>query len=78
MATQVETPNRATSDPKARRDVLKRINDEGVEFILLWFTDIEADRMEVWSSGAVAHIPKDDIAKQLPRVLDELSPFSVE
>jgi len=40
--------------------------------------DIEADRMEVWSSGAVAHIPKDDIAKQLPRVLDELSPFSVE
>ncbi len=41
MATQVETPNRATSDPKARKDVLKRINDEGVEFILLWFTDIE-------------------------------------
>src|SRR5205807_2858361 len=41
MATQVETPDRATSDPKARKDVLKRINDEGVEFILLWFTDIE-------------------------------------
>src|SRR6202165_5692917 len=41
MATQVETPNRATSDPKSRKDVLKRINDEGVEFILLWFTDIE-------------------------------------
>jgi glutamine synthetase len=38
---QVETKNRATSDPKARKDVLKRINDEGVEFILLWFTDIE-------------------------------------
>jgi glutamine synthetase len=41
MATQVETPNRATSDPKARKDVLNRIKDEGVEFILLWFTDIE-------------------------------------
>src|SRR5713101_6657286 len=41
MATHVETPNRATSDPKARKDVLKRINDEGVEFVLLWFTDIE-------------------------------------
>ncbi len=40
--------------------------------------DVEADRMEVWTSGAVAHIPKDDIAKQLPRVLDELSPHSVE
>src|SRR5436309_580460 len=41
MATQVETPDRATSDPKARKDVLKRINDEGGEFILLWFTGIE-------------------------------------
>jgi glutamine synthetase len=39
--TQVETPNRATSDPAARKDVLKRIEDEGVEFVLLWFTDIE-------------------------------------
>src|SRR4051812_16638388 len=39
--TQVETPNRATSDPQARKDVLKRIDDEGVEFVLLWFTDIE-------------------------------------
>src|SRR6201982_4257602 len=38
---QVETRNRATSDPKARKDVLKRIEDEGVEFVLLWFTDIE-------------------------------------
>jgi glutamine synthetase len=39
--TQVETPNRATSEPKARKEVLKRIDDEGVEFVLLWFTDIE-------------------------------------
>jgi glutamine synthetase len=39
--TQVETPNRATSDPNARKNVLKRIDDEGVEFVLLWFTDIE-------------------------------------
>ena len=38
---QVESANRATSEPKARKDVLKRINDEGVEFVLLWFTDIE-------------------------------------
>jgi glutamine synthetase len=41
MAQQVETPDRATSDPKARKEVLKRIDDEGVEFVLLWFTDIE-------------------------------------
>ena len=39
--TQVETANRATSDPGARKEVLKRIADEGVEFVLLWFTDIE-------------------------------------
>ena len=38
---QVGTVNRATSDPQARKDVLKRIDDEGIEFILLWFTDIE-------------------------------------
>jgi glutamine synthetase len=39
--TQVGTTNRATSEPEARKDVLKRIDDEGIEFILLWFTDIE-------------------------------------
>src|ERR1041385_3452798 len=41
MMAQVETRNRATSDPGARKEVLKRIGDEGVEFLLLWFTDIE-------------------------------------
>jgi len=39
--TQVQTKNRATSDESARKDVLKRIDDEGVEFVLLWFTDLE-------------------------------------
>src|SRR5881398_3909792 len=38
---QVESANRATSEPKARKDVLRRIQDEGVAFVLLWFTDIE-------------------------------------
>src|SRR5437763_7899382 len=37
---QVER-TRATSDPRARRKVLRRIQDEGIEFLLLWFTDIE-------------------------------------
>src|SRR5881275_1894389 len=32
---------RATSEPRARRTVLRRIQDEGIEFLLLWFTDIE-------------------------------------
>ena len=39
--TQVMSRNRATSSEEARRVVLKRIEDEGVEFALLWFTDIE-------------------------------------
>ncbi len=38
---QVESKPRATSDPEARKRVLGRIQDEGIEFLLLWFTDIE-------------------------------------
>src|SRR3974390_932051 len=37
----VESGSRATSDPGARREVLRRVQDEGVEYILLWFTDLE-------------------------------------
>ena len=39
--TQVESKPRATSDPADRKRVLKRIEEEGVDFLLLWFTDIE-------------------------------------
>src|SRR2546427_6146461 len=39
--TQVESRKRATSDPEARRAVLETMAAEGVEFVLLWFTDIE-------------------------------------
>src|SRR6059036_1404116 len=38
---QVESRSRATSDPEDRRGVLGRIKDEGIEFVLLWFSDIE-------------------------------------
>src|SRR5512133_372600 len=38
---QVESRERATSDPEARRKALSRAQDEKVEFVLLWFTDIE-------------------------------------
>jgi glutamine synthetase len=38
---QVESKERATSDVEHRKQVLKRIKDEGVEFLLLWFTDLE-------------------------------------
>jgi glutamine synthetase len=38
---QVETKERATSDVEDRKKVLERIQDEGVEFLLLWFTDLE-------------------------------------
>ena len=38
---QIESKPRATSDPEARKAVLKQMEDEQVEFVLLWFTDIE-------------------------------------
>jgi glutamine synthetase len=38
---QVESRARATSDPEARRAALARMQDEQVDFLLLWFTDIE-------------------------------------
>jgi glutamine synthetase len=37
----IESKHRATSDPEARKQVLKRIEKEGVEYVLFWFTDIE-------------------------------------
>jgi glutamine synthetase len=38
---QVESRDRATSDPEARRRVLERIKTDQVDFVLLWFTDVE-------------------------------------
>jgi glutamine synthetase len=38
---QVESRARATSQVEERKNVLERIQDEGVEFLLLWFTDLE-------------------------------------
>ena len=38
---QVEIKPRATSSTEDRQKVLNRIKDDGVEFLLLWFTDLE-------------------------------------
>src|SRR5438093_12867993 len=38
---QVGTRNRATSSEDARKQVRGRVEKEGVEFVLLWFSDIE-------------------------------------
>src|SRR3989441_11571014 len=38
---QVETLNRATSSEESRKRVRGRIEKDGVEFVLLWFSDIE-------------------------------------
>jgi glutamine synthetase len=40
-STMVKSKDRATSPVAARRAVLKRIKDEGVEHVLFWFTDLE-------------------------------------
>ena len=37
----IESKDRATSDPKARKEVLKSVDEQKVEDILLWFTDLE-------------------------------------
>ena len=37
----IESRNRATSAPEARRDVLQQMREQGVAYLLLWFTDIE-------------------------------------
>jgi glutamine synthetase len=38
---QVESRNRATSSEEARKEVLRRVEKEGVKSVLLWFTDLE-------------------------------------
>jgi glutamine synthetase len=38
---QMEKAGRATSDPELRREVLEGVQREKVEFVHLWFTDIE-------------------------------------
>jgi glutamine synthetase len=37
----VESRNRATSEPAARKEVLAEIESRGIEDVLLWFTDLE-------------------------------------
>src|ERR1041385_2566732 len=37
----IESKDRATSDPGARKDALKQMEKDGVEYVLFWFTDIE-------------------------------------
>ena len=37
----IESKDRATSDPKARKAVLDQAEKAGVEYVLFWFTDIE-------------------------------------
>ena len=39
--TMIESNDRATSDPEARKEVIKQLKKEGVEYVLFWFTDIE-------------------------------------
>jgi glutamine synthetase len=38
---QVESENRATSDPEARRHVLEEMQGSGIDDMLLWFCDLE-------------------------------------
>src|ERR1700753_1923422 len=37
----IESKDRATSDPEARKKALKQMEKDGIEYVLFWFTDIE-------------------------------------
>ena len=37
----IESEHRATSDPESRKQVLKEIEKQKVEYVLFWFTDLE-------------------------------------
>src|SRR5205814_3334468 len=37
----IESRDRATSDPETRKDVLKQMKEQKVDYLLLWFTDLE-------------------------------------
>ena len=37
----IESRARATSDPKARQEVLRQIEEDKVDYVLFWFTDLE-------------------------------------
>jgi Glutamine synthetase, catalytic domain/Glutamine synthetase, beta-Grasp domain len=37
----IESRARATSDPEARREVLAKMEESNVEYVLFWFTDLE-------------------------------------
>ncbi len=41
MVEHEKDTGRATSDPKDRKKVLDAVNEQGVKFVHLWFTDIE-------------------------------------
>jgi glutamine synthetase len=41
LMAAIESAPRATSDPLKRAEVLERMRDDAVEFVLLWFTDLE-------------------------------------
>jgi glutamine synthetase len=37
----IESAPRATSDPFKRAEVLEHVKEQGIQFVLLWFTDLE-------------------------------------
>src|SRR2546428_10480442 len=37
----IESRDRATSDPAARKEVMRRMEKDGIEYVLFWFSDSE-------------------------------------
>ena len=53
----IESKDRATSDPDARKRVLKEMGKQDVEYLLLWFTDLEGHLKSFAITPAEASIP---------------------
>src|SRR5919201_7077079 len=58
--TMIESMGGATSDPEARRQVLQQMQEQGVEYLLLWFTDLEGHLKSFAITPAEAEDALDD------------------
>src|ERR671936_2579623 len=58
--TMIESMGGATSDPEARRQVLQQVQEQGVDYLLLWFTDLEGHLKSFAITPAEAEDALDD------------------
>jgi CheY-like chemotaxis protein len=55
---------------EATRQIVRA--DPHTKVVMVSGADVGAHSLDIWTSGAVAYIPKPDVAEQLPKVLELL------